>query len=113
MLSFSDINRAESDDWQSDGPFISDTETLEKLRLLIENGHTLVAEHWHYRGARSPDRFFVEDHEGFIDYLKENAIAGDIVDVFDISDSWQSKGEHTISGKCPDERGEVPTKGAY
>jgi hypothetical protein len=113
MLKFSDVYRNESDKWHSDGPFISDPETLEKLRLLVEQGHTLVAEHWHYRGGRAPDRFFVEDHEDFIDYLKANAIAGDIVDVFDITSGWQSKGDPVVSGKCPDERGEIPTSGPY
>ena len=113
MLTFSDIHRHEPDDWHSDGPFLTDKSALEKLQSLVQQGSTLIAEHWHYRGSRAPDRFIVEDYDDFLDYLKENAIAGDIVDVFDLTEAWQSKGEPLVSGKCPDERGEIPRKGAY
>jgi len=113
MLKFSDIHRTESDDWHSDGPFLTDAETLEKLRVLIDKGATLIAEHWHYRGSRAPDRLVVDDVDNFLEYLQENAIAGDIVDVFDLTEAWGAKGEPAISGKCPDERGEIPRSGAY
>jgi hypothetical protein len=113
MLRFSNIHRAESDDWHSEGPFLTSPETLEKLESLIDQGRTLIAEHWHYRGSRAPDRQVIEHVEDFLDYLKDNAIAGDIVDVFDITAAWQEKGKPVVSGKCPDDRGEVPRKGAY
>ena len=113
MLTFSDVHRTESDDWHSDGPFLTDSGTLDRLEAMIDKGATLIAEHWHYRGSRAPDRLIVDNLDDFLKYLKNNAIAGDIVDVFDISEAWEAKGDPVLSGKCPDERGEIPRSGAY
>ena len=67
----------------------------------------------YYRGSRCQDRFIAEDYDEFLEYLKKEAGARDIIDVHDLSESWSSKDEPIVSGKCPDERGEIPRKGAY
>ncbi len=113
MLTFSSPHRSEGDYWTPDGLRFTDSENVKKLQTLIDAGRFLVAEHWHYRGARAPDRIVVEYYDAFVEYLRENAIAGDIVDVFDLSDSWANKGESVVTGKCPDKAGEVPRSGAY
>lgn len=113
MLTFSDIFRYEPDGWGAEGRMFTAPQNLEELARLLDRGCFLVAVHWHYRGARCPDRLVVEDYEAFIEYLEKNAIAGDIVEVFDLSDAWKQKGAPLVSGKCPDERGEIPQRGAY
>ena len=112
MLKFSNIHRFEPDNWVKNGDIFSTEKNLNVLKDTIENGAFLIVEHWHYRGASAPGRFVLEDFEDFVDYLKENAIAGDIIDVFDLTEAWSSK-EIFLSGKCPDETGEIPEKGAY
>lgn len=112
MLKFSNIHRYEPDNWGKNGDIFSTDENLNIVKEKIESGAFVIVEHWHYRGARCPDRFVIEDFEDFVDYLNENAIAGDIIDIFDLTDAW-SKREIFLSGKCPDESGEIPEKGAY
>ena len=113
MLTFSDINKYEPDEWHSEGPFLTSPETLKELESLLEQGRTLIAKHWHYRGAREPNRVVVQYIDDFLEYLKQNAIAGDIIDVFDITELWEQADEPVLSAKCPDERGQVPRRGAY
>jgi hypothetical protein len=113
MIKFSNIYRFEPDNWKkNESGIISSDEKLRQIEKELENGKFLVAEHWHYRGASCPTRFVVEDFDEFVEYLKEKAIAGDIVDLFDLSDAWKNK-KVLLTGKCPDELGEIPEKGAY
>lgn len=113
MLTCKIFDRYEADEWTTEGSIFSVPENLEKLEKLIQEGKVLVAEHWHYRGSRCQDRIIVEDFDHFIDYLKDNAFAGDAIDIFDITDLWPKKDSPIISGKCPDQSGEVPQRGAY
>lgn len=113
LLTFSDVHRYEPDDWSASGDRFTTDTNLDALQNLLDEGRILIAEHWHYRGARAPDRVVVEYYDDFIDYLKRAAIAGDIIEIFDITDLWKSRGSPRISGKCPDEKGEVPKSGAY
>jgi len=84
MLTFSDVHRHEPDEWSSKGEIFTKTERLAELKRLVEGNRFLIAEHWHYRGSRCPDRLIIEDYDDFIDYLESNAIAGDIIDIFDL-----------------------------
>ena len=113
MLTFKSPFRSDDDDWTPDGPKFTDSKTLAKVAELLEAGRFLIAEHWHYRGSRAPDRIDVEYLDDFVEYPEKNAIAGDVVDIFDLSDGWVSRGKSVVSGKCPDEQGEVPRTGAY
>lgn len=113
MLTFKCYSKHEPDDWSTDGERFTDPARLSELERFIEEGRLLVAEHWHYRGSRSPTRLIVEDYDDFIDYLQGNAVAGDIVEVFDLSSAWKQKSSAIVAGKCPDQQGEVPRRGAY
>lgn len=113
MLTFKCAVRHEPDEWSDEGECFTEPSRLSELGALIDQGRLLVAEHWHYRGARCPTRLVVEDYDDFIDYLKSHAIAGDIVDVFDLTHAWKQKSAAVVTGKCPDERGETPKHGAY
>jgi len=113
MHKFSGVHRYEPDDWSKVGEFFPTKEKLEKLEQLVIKGNFIVAEHWHYRGARCPDRMVIEDTDDFVEYLESKAIAGDIISIYDLTDeSWNQK-TVLMEGKCPDENGEIPKKGAY
>ena len=113
MLTFSGIHRYEPDDWSGHGDKFTDPERLRRIKVLLAEGRLLIVEHWHYRGSRAPDRIVIEDYDDLLEYLEKNAIAGDIVDIFDMSDAWSKKGDPVVSGKCPDKHGEIPKNGAY
>jgi len=113
MIKFSNIHRFEPDNWRlNESEVICSDEKLQIIEKELDAGKFLIAEHWHYRGASCPKRLVIEDYDEFLDYLKEHAIAGDIIDIFDLSIAWQSK-KIFLTGKCPDELGETPEKGAY
>jgi hypothetical protein len=101
-----------SDEWVKDRPAISEEKTLNAVKQAFEAGRILVVEHWFYRGSRSPDRLVFDDFEMFEDYLKEKAFAGDSIHVFDITDALED-GKQLAYGKCPNEQGETPKRGAY
>lgn len=112
MHKFSGIYRHEPDGWNKKGSIFTSEENLKVLEEMLSGGQFFIAEHWHYRGARAPDRVVVEDCDEFINYLKENAIAGDIVKICNLTEAWEGK-EKIMEGKCPDDKGEVPERGAY
>jgi len=111
-LTFREWDRYEPDGWSSHGAAITETSELNKVRVALAEFRTLVIKHWHYRGSRSPDFVVVEDIDAFLDYLRENANAGDAIDVYDISDSLTEE-RQVAAGKCPDQNGEIPSRGAY
>jgi len=104
--------RAEADQWSTTGQKITDPESLALVKTAFSEGKTFVLEHRHYRGSRAPDWVVIDDYDGFEEYLKENAIAGDSVYLFDITACLED-GKQLINGKCPDENDEVPKGGAY
>ncbi len=101
-----------NDEWSMSNSAISEESILNKVKNTFEEGKLLVAEHWYYRGSRSPNRLVFDDYNAFEDYLKTNAYAGDSIHVFDITESLLD-GKQFVYGKCPNESGETPTKGAY
>ena len=111
-LTFREWDRYEPDGWSSHGAVITETSELDKVRSALGAYKTLVIKHWYYRGARSPDLVVVEDIDSFLDYLRENANAGDAIDVYDIT-GLLSEERCIASGKCPDQGGEIPQRGAY
>src|SRR5690349_16052606 len=100
----------EGDEWVQGGDTITSPETLEKIATVAEQT-TLIVEHRHYRGSRSPTRLFFEDREAFLVYLNEHARPGDafLVWPFDLCNDANA----IASGKYPNEVGRVPRKGAY
>ena len=111
-FTFSTAWRSDADEWCRTGQKITDPDALEAVKAALSDDKMLVLEHWHYRGSRCPDRVVIDDYDDFVDYLKENAIAGDAVHVFDITQALED-GKQLVQGKCPDEHDEVPKKGAY
>jgi hypothetical protein len=103
---------SEDDEWTVKGSRITSKVNIDRIRQTLENEGPIIVEHWHYRGASSPDRFVFDDFDDFTTYLQENAFAGDAIHVW--SFTVICKDDNTIaSGKCPDEKGRVPRGGAY
>ena len=112
LFTYRDGDRYEPDEWTSDSRRISDQATMQTIETAIEGGEIVALEHWHYRGARAPDRMIFDDFEDLTDYLSEKAFAGDAIHIFPINDALKSENK-IASGKCPDAKGLVPKKGAY
>ena len=100
------------DDWVSDNYTISLAENLAKIAHILENVGSVIIEHWHFYGSRSPTRKVFDDMEDFKEYLKDNAIAGDVIHAWSMHDLCNDENE-LVSGKCPDENGLIPKGGAY
>jgi hypothetical protein len=98
-------------EWVADGPCITSPESLAKIRHVLEYG-SMIIEHWHFHGGRAPDRRVFDEFEDFIEYLTENAVAGDAVDVWAMHELCKPD-NRVVQGKCPDEYGLVPKGGAY
>lgn len=103
--------RVESDGWTSEGRKITTKENLEAICQASEQA-PIIVEHWFYRASSSPDRFVFEDFDTFMNYLNSKACAGDAIYVWNYSEVC--KDDNTVAyGKCPDDDGCVPRKGAY
>jgi hypothetical protein len=104
--------RNETDGWNSEGSKITAPDKLEAVRHNLENQGPVIVEHWHYRGGSAPTRLIFDDYDEFIRWLHEETFAGDAIDVW----SWANVCKWDLrlaEGKCPDEEGLVPRKGAY
>ena len=104
--------RSEADEWGPNGRTITSPETLGAIRHCLETNGSVIVEHWFYRGSRAPDRMVFDDYEAFIEYLDSNAFAGDAIHVWSYSDLCRSDNE-LVNGKCPDDDGLTPKRGAY
>lgn len=104
--------RHEGDDWQMDGAKITEPEALDRIRQCLNVRGPVILEHWFYRGSCSPDRMIFEDFEELTQYLETAAFAGDAIHIWDFAACCKD-GAELAHGKCPDENGLVPRKGAY
>jgi hypothetical protein len=104
--------RNETDDWNSEGSKITSPEKLAAIKETLANQGPVIVEHWHYRGGSAPDRLVFEGFEEFLKWLYEKTFAGDAIDVWSWATvcRWDSR---LAEGKCPDELGLVPRRGAY
>ncbi|WP_116812473.1 hypothetical protein [Steroidobacter cummioxidans] len=111
-LTFRTRDHSPADGWSRGGEVITETAQLDRVRSALTAGRTLLVKHWHYRGSRCPDLVAVEDFEQFMDYLRNDAVAGDAFDVYDITAALTDE-TRIVSGKCPDQNEETPRGGAY
>jgi len=104
--------RAEEDDWRVDGEKVLSPENLEIIGNALENDGPVILEHWHYRGARSPDRFIFDDLDALVDHIQSKSVIGDAFHVWSFAAVCTDQ-NILASGKHPDEDGCVPRNGAY
>lgn len=102
----------DGDEWVAGGPTITAPATLEAIRSTLEHQGPIIVEHWFYRGASAPDRLVFDDFEAFTDYLNSRASAGDMICVWNFAGACRTD-NMLVSGKCPDDAGRVPKRGAY
>ena len=102
----------EGDEWHTDGRSILAPDNLQRIRDVLEQKGPIIVEHWFYRGSSAPDRHVFEDYDDFIEYLNSSAFAGDAIHVWSFPEACHD-GNTLASGKCPDDKGRVPKKGAY
>lgn len=103
--------RADDDEWTKDGEKISSPEKLAAVRKALEESAVLL-EHKYLRGGRAPQAFVFDDYDELGSYLTEHARAGDKISIWTL---WPFMRDTPplVSGKCPDQDGAVPSKGAY
>jgi hypothetical protein len=104
--------RSEDDGWTADGRKITAPEALDTIRRCLDEDGPIILEHWFYRGSCAPDRMVINDFEAFSAYLDAHASAGDAIHVWSFAVVCRDENE-LASGKCPDDNGLVPARGAY
>lgn len=102
----------EDDGWTADGPNITAPEVMDAVRRCLDYEGPIIVEHWFYRGSCAPNRAIFDDVEAFSAYLDAHASAGDAIHVWSFAAVCRNE-NGLASGKCPNENGLVPTRGAY
>lgn len=104
--------RNEADQWSSEGSIITSQNNLAKIQKILEKEGPILLQHWFYRGGSAPSYAVFDDYDELLDYLNQNAYAGDAVDIWSV---WQicNPENRAVEGKCPDENGLIPRGGAY
>lgn len=104
--------RCEDDGWSVDGRKITDTAALNAIRQCLDREGPIIVEHWFYRGSCAPDRFVFDEMDEFTEYLNTKAKAGDAIHVWSFGAVCRDDNE-LAGGKCPDDNGLIPKRGAY
>jgi hypothetical protein len=104
--------RNDDDNWGPDGDIICSTDSLRCIQTVLHDKGPVLVRHEFYRGASAPDWKVFDLFEEFEEYLNNLCSAGDRISVWDLFDFWINNSPIT-SGKCPDDQGMVPEKGAY
>lgn len=112
-LTFKIVARNPSHEWKVDhAANFASPENLKAIRDALEHRGSVVIEHWIYCGGQAPRRMVFDEYDELIEYLKKEAHAGDIVDVWSLHDLINESNK-LASGKCAAEDGSVPTSGSY
>jgi hypothetical protein len=96
------------DNWHVDVTKTLSAEKLQEIEQFLENKGYIAVLHSHFCGARGPTPSAYDDFDQFKDYLAREVKPGDIIDVWPFP-----SGDCLFSGKVPNEKDEVPKKGAY
>jgi hypothetical protein len=105
------LGRYDGDEWTNEGPNITSADKLGAVEAALSRD-AIIVEHRVYRGGRAPDRLIFTSFEAFTRWLHEKTFAGDSIWVWDYGALCRDDNA-VASGKCSDERGQVPLKGAY
>lgn len=111
-LAFKTVWRNEAHDWSQEGEKISDDRKLALLRRVLEESGPVILEHQSYCGSSAPERLIFDDFDELVDYLSQNAKAGDSIWVWNLEGLLRVDNA-LVHGKCPAEDGAVPKGGAY
>jgi len=101
-----------ADQWTADAAQITSPENLDVIRRALKESGPIIVRHSFYRGASRPDHKAFDEFEDFEEYLNTQASAGDAIDVWNFANIGTTQNRLAF-GKCPDNEGRVPTKGAY
>ena len=102
------------DDWTHTGLSIVDTATLVRLKEVIEDESAVIVEHRFYRGASAPHRFICDDFEELEKHIKgPKTSPGDSFWIWKFESCCRDDNAFLSGAKKPNERGAVPTGGAY
>jgi hypothetical protein len=102
----------DSDEWTDKGARITDAETLQLIQATLDRRGPVIIEHWYYCGSRAPNRQVFDNYEELMAYFDEHCCAGDAIHAWSFTDVCLN--DSTIAdGKCPDDDGRVPNRGAY
>jgi hypothetical protein len=97
-----------SDNWTAMGDNILAEDLQRKIQHHLEKVGYLVALHKHFCGGRAPTPLGFDDYDEFRDYLRTKVRPGDKFLIWSLPE-----GEPLFQGMCPNDKGEVPIKGAY
>ena len=100
-----------NDEWVTSGPNILSEANKAKIRKALDRS-CIIVQHRLYRGGSSPSRVVFDDYGDYEAYTSEHARAGDTIDIWIWEDVCRDESKAAF-GKCPDDDGYVPTKGAY
>lgn len=98
--------------WVEAGEGTIGTQTLEKLRRVIEEESAIIVEHRFFRLARSPNRIVFDSFPAFEKYFLQEASPGDRFLIWAFESCCRDD-LVLVSGKKPDANGKVPLGGAY
>lgn len=103
---------SDEDGWSTDGARITDPAVLERVRRVVDEEGPIIVEHRFYRGSAAPERRIFGDADDFRAYLDAHASAGDAIWVWSFA-AVCGDDAALVHGKCPDDEGRVPARGAY
>jgi hypothetical protein len=103
---------SDDDGWTADGLKITAPAAMDAIRRCVDEIGPVIVEHRFYRGSCAPARMVFDDFEAFSAYLDAHAFAGDAIHVWCFAAVCRDDNALTF-GKCPDDNGLVPARGAY
>jgi len=94
--------------WELTEANITSPEVLKQIQDYLNFKGYIVMLHSHFCGARGATPSAYDDYDDFKEYLDNEAKPGDIIRIWAFPES-----EPIVHLKYPNEKGEVPIKGAY